>query len=116
MSLPHSCVCPPSQLKNLHHHFSTTAGPHSTHIHTDEDEAILKQEAELAAIDQAMASVADDMPVLPDSATSSSKAENSFGQQAAHAVKQSSTAADAGTCISPPPPSPRHPAYPCQHP
>ena len=82
-------------------------GTDKTHIHTDEDEATSRRQAEVAAVDQAMDMVADDMPVLSGSATSSSKAENRFGQRAAQGLKQSSTAADAGTCISTtPPPSP----------
>ena len=92
---------------------SMVTGTDKTHIHTDEDEATSRRQAEVAAVDQAMDMVADDMPVLSGSATSSSKAENRFGQRAAQGLKQSSTAADAGTCISTTPPPPL-PAYPLQ--
>lgn len=68
-----------------------------SHVYTDEDEATSRRQAEVAAIHQAMDLVADDMPVLSGSATGSSKAENRFGQRAAEGLKQSSTAADAGT-------------------
>lgn len=60
----------------------------------------MRQQAELAAIDHAMESVADDMPVLSGTATKGSSAANSFGQRAAQGIKQSSTAADAGTCMN----------------